>query len=114
MPLPTPLRFNGITEQEWKMDDSSEKNEANAQPAGIQRANDAKQAMADYEAAAAAIRAKTERLRALRLARDAANPPQAPAKKRKSAADKKGKSGGQGSANLADWLDEQAKEGRRG
>jgi hypothetical protein len=99
------------------MDDSSEKNEANAQPAqsaNIQRQDDAKKAVAEYEAAAAAIRAKTERLRALRLARDAANPPKASAKKGKSAAGKKGKSGAQASGNLADWLDEQAKEGRRG
>jgi hypothetical protein len=95
------------------MDDSSEKNEANAQSAGAQRVDDAKKAVAEYEAAAEAIRAKTERLRALRLARDAANPPQASAKKSKSAAGKKGKSGVQASGNLADWLDEQAKEGRR-
>jgi hypothetical protein len=97
------------------MDDTSEKNEANAQSANAksQRLDDAKQAMADYEAAAAATRAKTERLRALRLARDAASPPTA--KKRKAPAAKKGGSGGtQSSAKLAEWLDEQAKEGRRG
>jgi hypothetical protein len=94
------------------MDDTSEKKEANAQFAKDQRQNDAKQAMAEYEAAALATRAKTERLRALRLARDAATP-QAPAKKRKAAASKKGKSGGDQSGNLADWLDEQAKQGRR-
>lgn len=96
------------------MDDTSEKKEANAQFAKAQRLDDAKQAMAEYEAAAAAIRAKTERLRALRLARDAASPP-APAKKRKAAATaKKSKSAAQASGNLADWLSEQAKEGRRG
>jgi hypothetical protein len=98
------------------MDDTSEKNEANAQSANAksQRLDDAKQAMADYEAAAAATRAKTERLRALRLARDAASPPP-PMKKRKAPAAKKGGSGGtQSSAKLAEWLDEQAKEGRRG
>jgi hypothetical protein len=96
------------------MDDTSEKKEANAQFAKDQRQNDAKQAMAEYEAAALAIRAKTERLRALRLARDAADPP-APEKKRKTAATKKAKSGSaQSSGNLADWLDDQAKQGRRG
>jgi len=96
------------------MNDTSEKNAANAQFAKEQRQSDAKQAMAEYEAAAIATRAKTERLRALRLAREAATPP-APAKKRKAAADKKGKSGGaQASGNLADWLDDQAKQGRRG
>ena len=60
------------------MDDPSEKKEPNAQFAKDQRLNDAKQAMAEYEAEAVAIRAKTERLRALRLARDAqlaAQPP---------------------------------------
>jgi hypothetical protein len=95
------------------MDDTSGKNEANAQSAKTQRLDDAKQAMADYEASAAAIRAKTERLRALRLARDAASPPP-PVKKRKAAAAKKGGSSGKSSANLADWLDEQSKQGRRG
>ena len=53
------------------MAENSEKNLAQAQFAKLQRANDAKQAMADYEADAAAMRATTERLRALRLARDA-------------------------------------------
>jgi hypothetical protein len=92
------------------MADNSKKNVANAQFAKTQRANDAKQAAAEYEVAAAAVRLKTERLKALRLARDAAAPPKAPAApKRKSAASKKkGKSG-----NLADWLDTEAKEGRR-
>jgi hypothetical protein len=91
------------------MADNSKKNEANAQFAKTQRANDAKQAMAEYEVAAAAVRVKTERLRALRLARDAATPPKAPAApKRKSAAGKKAKGG-----NLAEWLDKEAKEGRR-
>jgi len=96
------------------MDDTAEKKAANAQFAKDQRLNDAKQAMAEYEAEAIATRAKTERLRALRLAREAATPP-APAKKRKAATGKKAKSGdGQASGNLADWLDDQAKQGRRG
>jgi hypothetical protein len=94
------------------MEDSSDKNAANAQPAMTSRQDEAKQAMAEYEAAAIATRAKTERLRALRLAREAASPQPAP-KKRKAAA-KKGKSGDAASGSLADWLDDQAKEGRRG
>lgn len=95
------------------MNDTSEKNGANAQFAKEQRLNDAKQAMAEYEAAAIATRAKTERLRAMRLAREAVAPA-APAKKRKAATGKKAKSGdGQASGNLADWLDDQAKQGRR-
>jgi hypothetical protein len=80
------------------------KDEAHAQFTKLQRADDAKTAAAEYEAAAAATRAKTERLRALRLARDATVPaPAAPKRKVKT----KGKSNG-----LSDWLDGQAKEGR--
>jgi hypothetical protein len=93
------------------MADNAKKNEANAQFAKTQRANDAKQAAADYETEAAAVRAKTERLKALRLARDAANPPKpAAAPKRKTATTKKKAKSG----NLANWLDGQDKEGRRG
>lgn len=40
-----------------------------------ERARDAERAMRDYVAAEAALDARTERLRALRLAREAANPP---------------------------------------
>ena len=61
------------------MAEKSNKHEANAQFAKIHRANDAKKAMSEYETAAVALRAKTERLKALRLARDAAAPVQAPA-----------------------------------
>jgi hypothetical protein len=90
------------------MAEKSKKHEANAQFAKIQRAQDAQKATSEYEAAAAALRAKTEKLRALRLARDAtAAPPQSAAGKRK--AGKKVKSG-----SLADWLDGQAKDGRSG
>jgi hypothetical protein len=63
--------------------------------------------MSEYESAAAALRAKTERLKALRLARDAANPPQVPA-----APKRKGKIKGK-SGSLSDWLDGQTKDGRR-
>ncbi len=81
--------------------------EAQAQLAKQQRANDAKSATAEYVAAAAATRAKTERLRALRLARDAAAPA-APKRKAKGQGKTNGKSG-----SLSEWLDGQAKEGRR-
>ncbi len=81
--------------------------EAAAQLAKVQREQDAKKAASDYEIAAADVRAKTERLRALRLARDAAAPPAIPAavqrKKQKKAK----------SAALSEWLDGQSKEGRR-
>src|SRR5205823_6396874 len=54
-----------------RMAENSGKTAAQAQFAKLQRANDAKQAMADYESEAVAMRAKTARLRALRVARDA-------------------------------------------
>jgi hypothetical protein len=85
--------------------DNPNKHQANAQFAKSQRAQDAKKATQEYESSAAAIRAKTERLRALRLERDAANPQPVAAPKRKTK--KKGPAG-----KLSDWLDDQAKQGR--
>jgi len=87
------------------MTEKSKGYEANAQFAKVQRAQDAKKATSEYESAAAALRAKTEKLKALRLARDAAAPQQPAAAKRK--VGKKVKSG-----SLSDWLDGQAKDGR--
>lgn len=49
----------------------SRKHKADAQFRKMQRAEDGKKAMSEYEASAAAIRTKTARLKALRLARDA-------------------------------------------
>lgn len=93
------------------MADKSKKHDANVQFAKLQRAEDAKKAASEYETAATALRAKTERLKALRLARDAeeaaAPKPSAPVKK--TAAKKKAKTG-----SLSDWLTGEAKEGRRG
>ena len=69
--------------------------------------------MADYEATTEAVRAKTERLRALRLARDAANPPAAASKKTGSG--RTAKSGNREAApkkSLADWLTDQKNSGR--
>jgi hypothetical protein len=51
--------------------DDSKKIAANIQFNKLQRAEDGKRAMMEYETAAAASRTKTARLRALRLARDA-------------------------------------------
>jgi hypothetical protein len=93
-------------EKDGEMAEKSNKHEANAQFAKIHRANDAKKAMSEYETAAVALRAKTERLKALRLARDAAAPAQAPAAPKRKAKKK-------GTGNLSDWLDGQAKEGRQ-
>ncbi len=70
--------------------DDSKKNAANNQFRKLRQAEDGKRAMTEYENSAIANRAKTARLRALRLARDeqeaaelAANPP--PPKKKKAA-----------------------------
>jgi len=69
--------------------------------------------MSEYEAERIAVLAKTERLRALRLARDAArqgianDPP--PAAAPKPARKKKAKAEG-----LASWLNVQKSSGRRG
>jgi hypothetical protein len=84
------------------MADHSKKDKANAEFKKAQRAEDGRSAMAEYEAQAAAQREKTLRLRALRLARDAA--------KKKSA--KSTKSGKGSPAKLSDWLVDQQKSGR--
>ena len=64
------------------MADNSNKTAANSQFRKLRQAEDGKRAMLEYENTAAANRAKTARLKALRLARDAeeaaalaANPP---------------------------------------
>lgn len=50
-------------------------NPTNTAAKKLHRAQEASQAMKDYEAERLAIRAKTERLRAERLAREAIEPP---------------------------------------
>jgi hypothetical protein len=87
------------------MPEKSNKNEANAQFAKLQRADDAKKAMLDYESAAVATRKKTERLKALRMARDATTPPATPAAPKQKAAKKT-------KGSLSEFLSGQAKEGR--
>ena len=83
------------------------------------QAEDGKKAMAEYEASAAATRAKTEKLKALRLAKEAADEaaPKPPAKTKakakpgaKSVAKKK-KAAPEG--KLSDWLEDQGNSGRR-
>jgi hypothetical protein len=91
------------------MADEVKSDKASADARKLQQAEDGKKAMLDYEAQAAATRAKTEKLKALRLARDAAMPP-APAKTRTSAGKKAAKAKPR---PLADWLDDQRKDGRR-
>lgn len=69
------------------------------------RDQDGKKAMSEYESEGVAMRAKTERLRALRLAREAAEAkapapaPAAPAKKKAAAKKKKAPAG-----TLSKWL----------
>jgi hypothetical protein len=69
--------------------DDSKKNAANNQFRKLRQAEEGKRAMTEYENNAIANRAKTARLRALRLARDAeeaaalAAAPPVPAKKKK-------------------------------
>ena len=87
---------------------------ASAELRKAQQAEDGRKAMRDYEAEAAALRAKTEKLRALRLARDAAEPP-VPAKKKTSPAKggrKTSKAAKSKARPLSDWLDDQRKDGR--
>jgi hypothetical protein len=93
------------------MADNSKKDEAHVQFKKVQRAEDGKKAMSEYEANAVATRAKTERLRALRLARDAAEE-KAPAKRAASAKKKPAKKEKE-SATLTGWLKDQQGGGRR-
>jgi hypothetical protein len=87
------------------MTENSNKYKANDQFAKLQRGNDAKKATSDYESAAVALRIKTERLKALRMARDAATPPPAAPKRKAKKKDK---------GPLSEFLAGQAKEGRNG
>lgn len=75
-----------------------------------QQAMEGKQAMVQYEADAIAMRKKTERLKALRLARDAANP-LPPAKKK---AARKAKPAKDRPATLSEWWKDQKEDGRTG
>jgi hypothetical protein len=92
------------------MADHSKKDAAGAEFRKAQRAQDGKNAMLEYEAEAIAVRARTERLRAQRLARDAALPPATA--KAAAAPKKKVNKGKEQAGKLADWLDDQEKSGR--
>jgi hypothetical protein len=80
-----------------------------------QQAEEGKKARADYEAEGRAVREKMAKLKALRLAKEAtdreaaANAP-APVK----GAAKKKKAGKKEAVPLSQWLDGEAKDGRRG
>jgi cell division septation protein DedD len=71
------------------------------------RDQDGKKAMSEYENEAAAVRAKTERLRALRLARDSAEAkaaPAEPAPSKKPVKQAKTKQAKKPAGSLSDWL----------
>jgi hypothetical protein len=76
----------------------------------VQRADDAKKALSEYEADAAAILAKTERLKALRLAKEAAEP-KAPAKKGAATKKKGTKKSKEASPSLSAWLKDRQSSG---
>lgn len=106
-----------IDPQEIALADKDKTDKANAQFKKMQRAEDGKKAMSEYEAEAVAIRAKTARLRALRMARDAAaekaaqeaGPPKPAAGAKKTRA----KRPTEKSATLSEWLADQQESGRR-
>src|SRR5262249_18549068 len=97
---------------------STPKNPTEAQALKAKREADGKKAMAEYEANAEAVRAKTEKLRALRLARDAALPPPAPKATKakssgaKSSGSKSAKAKKEDPGKLSDWIKNQQDSGR--
>ena len=93
------------------MTDSSKMILANAKFRKLQRMEGARKNLSEHEASEAAIRANTARLKALRLARDAAEQTAttalgAPAKK------KSAKKANVTSESLSDWLTDQQSSGR--
>jgi hypothetical protein len=76
------------------------------------RAQEGKKAMAEYEAQAVALRAKTERLKALRLAQEGTADPVTP---RKVSAPKRssGKKAKRPSGSLSAWLKDRESGGHR-
>jgi hypothetical protein len=101
-----------MSHQESMLAHNSSKDDAKAQLKKLQRAEDGKKAMSEYEAEGVAMRAKTARLRALRLARDEAAAKAAPAPVTKAPAKKRSAKKTASTAKLADWLDDQRKDGR--
>jgi hypothetical protein len=94
------------------LSDNPKKTEAQAQFTKAQKAEEGKKAMAEYEAQGIAIRAKTERLKALRLAREA-EMAKVTVKPKPAAKKKAGKAVKASAEKLSDWLDDQQKGGRR-
>jgi hypothetical protein len=94
--------------KEIALADNPKVDRANAQFAKLQRAEDGKKAMSEYEAERVATLAKTERLKELRLARDAGKPQPSPTAK--SPVRRKRKN----AKSLESFLNDQNGSGRRG
>ena len=88
--------------------DSKKLNTAQRAAAAQQRKSEGEKALAEYRARENAINKNTERLRALRLARDAQNPPEKPVPKTRPAARAK-----QPKASLSDYLKRESDAGRK-
>jgi hypothetical protein len=91
----------------------ADSNEDEAGASNVRRAEDAKRSMTQYESDGIAAREKMARLKALRLARDAANggppmPVRKFAKAKKSPKPEKRPTG-----SLSDWLKDRENSGRR-
>jgi hypothetical protein len=94
-------------------DNSKKLSAAEIQFKKTQQAIEGKQAMAQYEADAVATRKKTERLKALRLARDAEEAAAAPAvKPKKKRVAKKAKPVRTRPDTLSEWNRDQKEDGR--
>ncbi len=92
------------------MADNKKTEAANIQFKKAQRAEEGKKAMAEYESAAVALRTKTERLKALRLEKEAAEElatDEPAAAKKKPARKAKEKP-----ASLSGWMKDQSDGGR--
>jgi hypothetical protein len=101
-------------QQEIALANNQKTDRANVQFAKLQRADEAKKALSDYETDRVAMVAKTERLRALRAARDAAEllaNPKVPGSKAKKSV--RAKKAGLKPEPLSNWLDGQDVSGRR-
>jgi hypothetical protein len=93
------------------LSDEPRKDRGSVQLSKMQRAADGKKSMSEYEANAAALRARTERLKALRLAKEASEPaaaPRAPAAKKAAS----GKTKKTPAGSLSDWLKSRQSSGR--
>jgi hypothetical protein len=75
--------------------------------------SEAEKAMADYEAQGRAVRLNMERLRELRLAKEAAEAASAPPKKVAPRGTKQKKVASGGPLKLSEWLANEEKSGRR-